>query len=131
MGFGVWDLGGCNCGCAATPCTLPETNLSLSFIGPSGSGIGGGPDPFVYSSPCTWNCCFDTRAGSASSFTLQVIGGVLVGTLTDWTGFNCTGTPTTPFATATLISSSCSPLNLVYQVPTGHLGTFYQFTITL
>lgn len=135
--FSLWDISGCNCVANCWPCALPfGTNLTLTVVDTvlgNGSGIlaYGGVGSGTWTSPCivlsggVWSvrmlisctpvanptCTFYQIAWSANS--------VCVGAAAGHGGhidhpLHCNAFPT---ATLTLVSFTCSPLNIVFSDP--------------
>lgn len=129
MGFGIWALQGCNCGCPVQPCALKPgqdyvmaTSLAgeMTLFPSNNTQCEWLINPFA-ADGATWE--FIIRAGSTSC-TFAVVsrstGGPLQADL--WESVeDCSGV----FKTGSLIltSSDCDPLNVVWTDPGGNTWT--------
>jgi hypothetical protein len=120
-GYTNQDPGGCNCGCSSCyPCTLPESDLLLSYNN-------GPTKTLTYSSTCMWTSPCIARALSVSAiFTISCSGSCVACKATNYSGTTCSGSPTGYSAfndpancedavnNLFLTSFTCSPLHILF-----------------
>jgi hypothetical protein len=136
--FSKFDVAGCGCECAVHLCDLPGEDLSIAYLdnitSDSGSGVlqyntslgldkrPGGAFLLLPAGPCTWQASFVTAGGATVNFAIGLVGGCTYyssgggGTMDDTydNPSGCSGVGSGP-GTMTLVSSSCSPVNIVFR----------------
>lgn len=128
MPYSLFDVGACNCGCAAYPCTLPASNLHLAYL----NTANGHTDSctLVYTAPCIWNGTLSVIGGNwqmlfaagCTGYTFILAGGSCV--YYDHP-LHCSGYSAGGCTRLVLTSFTCSPLNIVFTNST------VSWTITL
>jgi hypothetical protein len=135
--FSLWDISNCNCVAACWPCALPfGTNLTVTVTDP-GTGNGSGILTYGGVGSGTWTTACIALSGGLWWVRMQITcapvanptctfyqmawspNSVCVGASGAHGGhidhpLHCNGFPT---ATFTLVSFTCSPLNIVFADP--------------
>lgn len=122
-------VGTCTTGSiSASPCAIPNSNLTLTYANPT---HGGGSTTLTYNSSLgTWSSpCITFAAGQSFNFTLSVSGGNWAITINVDESSTACGSPRvyTIGSGLALSSSTCSPLSVVYTA-SGRLNTTNKFT---
>jgi hypothetical protein len=129
MTYSLFDVGACNCpatGCACYPCTLPASNLAVAMT-IAGSSLSY-PGTLVYAATCTWTGCVMINSSLSLKVQISLISGCTLLNIGQYPSGNCTGTRSqteywcNPSGCSvpgglllTLLSFSCSPLNIVWN----------------
>jgi hypothetical protein len=142
MPFSIFDIGGCNCpGCSCFPCNLPESDLHINVLSqnPAGGVISNTTALLTFTAPCTWAASFTTTPPTGTTITVAMSCGAscfkysavfasISASLTQWFDhpLNCSGLTGQHLS---LISFTCSPLNVVWQF--SNVAGFTTHTLTL
>ena len=140
MAFTFFDIGACNCvsGLSCYPCRLPAGNLFVTFAAGANEGgtfeTWGGSGTLVYTAgtPAIWTGPY-TYTGYFSGTDSFTISCSPTCTYFENSAFfydhpsACSGLSLSAW---TLVSFSCSPLNIVFKNPGAVLPDFATWTIT-